>query len=342
MNYVPFGRTGLKISPLCLGCLNFGPTTGESESVAVIGRAVELGINVLDVADVYGGGDNERVVGRALRELGCRERMIVATKFTGRVAGADPAAAHPADPNAEGASRHHIMRACEASLHRLGTGHIDLYQLHSPRYDVAADETLRALEDLIRAGKIRYAGSCNDPAWKLAAAIHTAERSGAARLVSEQPPYSLLDRAVERELLPAAQSYDVAVIPWGPLANGMLTGKYRRGSGAPAGTRFADRGQTDHFTDAAYRVVDVVADLAAARGCTASQLALAWCRRHPAVTSVIIGPRDRAQLEDNVASLRMELSTDELATLDRAAPPGSSAVPYYLKSPEAWQPQRLR
>ncbi len=337
MNYVTFGRTGLKVSPLSLGCLNFGPTTGESESVAVIGRAVELGINVLDVADVYGGGDNERVVGRALRELGCRDRMIVATKFTGRVADADPA-----DPNAEGASRHHVVRACEASLRRLGVDHIDLYQLHSPRYDVAADETLRALDDLIRAGKIRYAGSCNDPAWKLAAAIHTAERGGGARLVSEQPPYSLLDRAVERELLPAAQSYDVAVIPWGPLANGMLTGKYRRGAGAPAGTRFADRGQTDHFTGAAYRVVDLVAELAAARGCTASRLALAWCRRHPAVTSVIIGPRDVAQLEDNVASLAIELSEDELDALDRAVPPGSSAVPCYLKTPEAWQPQLLR
>ena len=333
MNYVPFGRTGLKISSLCLGCLNFGPTTCESESIAVIGRAAELGINALDVADVYGRGDNEQVVGRALRELGCRDRMIVATKFTGRH--------DDADPNAEGASRLHIIRACEASLRRLGIDHIDLYQIHSPRYDVAVDETLRALEDLIRAGKILYAGSCNDPAWKLAAAIHTAERSGGARLVSEQPPYNLLDRSVERELLPAAQSYDVAVIPWGPLANGMLTGKYRRGD-APAGTRFADRGQTDHFTDVAYSIVDAVGELAAARGCTASQLALAWCRRHPAVTSTIIGPRNRAQLEDNVASLKIELSRDELAALDHAAPPGSSAVAYYLKTPKAWQPQLLR
>ena len=337
MEYVSFGRTGLKVSPLCLGCLNFGPITGEEESSATIGRADELGINFLDVADVYGGGDNERVVGRALRELGCRERMIVATKFTGKVADTDPA-----DRNAEGASRHHIVRACEASLRRLGTDHIDLYQLHSPRYDVAADETLRALEDLIRAGKIRYAGSCNDPAWKLTAAIHTAERTGGARLVSEQPPYSLLDRAVERELLPASQSYDVAVIPWGPLANGMLAGKYQRGDGAPSGTRFADRGQYDHFTDAAYDVVEVVERLARERGCTPSQLALAWCRRHPAVTSVIIGPRDAAQLEDNVASLAIDLSADELAALDAAAPPGSTTVPYYLKTPETWQPQRFR
>lgn len=337
MEYLSFGRTGLQVSPLCLGCLNFGPITGEVDSIATIGRANELGINFLDVADVYGGGDNERVVGRALRELGCRDRMIVATKFSGKVADTDSA-----DQNAEGASRYHIVRACEASLRRLGTDHIDLYQLHSPRYDVAIEETLQALEDLIRAGKIRYAGSCNSPAWKLISAIHTAEQGGGARLASEQPPYSLLDRAVERELLPAAQSYDVAVIPWGPLANGMLAGKYRRGAGAAAGTRFADRGQHDHFTDAAYDVVEVVDRLARERGCTPSQLALAWCRCHTAVTSVIIGPRDTAQLEDNVASLEIELSAEELAELDAAAPPGTTTVPYYLKTPETWQPQRLR
>ncbi len=195
MNYVTFGRTGLKVSPLSLGCLNFGPTTGESESVAVIGRAVELGINVLDVADVYGGGDNERVVGRALRELGCRERMIVATKFTGRIADADPA-----DPNAEGASRHHVLRACEDSLRRLRVDHIDLYQLHSPRYDVAADETLRALEDLIRAGKIRYAGSCNDPAWKLAAA--TAPLNGSCPALQMTASWVRPLRATPRAAMP--------------------------------------------------------------------------------------------------------------------------------------------
>lgn len=336
MNYVPFGRTGLKISPLCLGCLNFGPTTCKSESLDVIERAAELGINALDVADVYGGGENEQVVGWALRELGCRDRMIVATKFTGRFADSDST-----DPNAEGASRLHIVRACESSLRRLGIDHIDLYQIHSPRYDVATDETLRALEDLVRAGKILYAGSSNDPAWKLIAAIHVAECSGGARLVSEQPPYNLLDRSVERELLPAAQSYDIAVIPWGPLANGMLTSKYNRDI-LPAGTRFSDRGQTDHFTDAAYRVVDVVAKLAATRGCTSSQLALAWCRRHPAITSIIIGPRNRAQLEDNFGSLKIELSANELATLDRVSPPGSSTIPYYLKTPKEWQPQLVR
>src|SRR5215210_4245796 len=221
MEHRQLGRTGVQVSALCLGCMMFGGRTGPDESYAIIDRALDAGINFLDTANVYSRGRSEEITGQALKRNGKRDRVVLATKVHGRMA--------DDDPNAQGTSRRHIIAECEASLRRLGTDYIDLYQLHRPRPEIAIDETLRALDDLVRAGKVRYLGTSTFAAWQLVEALWAAKELGLNRFVCEQPPYNLLDRRVERELLPMCQTYGIATIPWGPLAGGKLTGKYHRG-----------------------------------------------------------------------------------------------------------------
>lgn len=323
MEYRNLGRTGVKVSPLCLGAMMFGAKTDERDSVAMIDRALDAGLNFIDTANVYSRGVSEEFVGKALARDGKRDRVFLATKVHGVMA--------DDDPNARGNSRYHIIAQCEASLRRLQTDHIDLYQIHRPQSEVAIDETLRALDDLVRAGKVRYLGSSTFAAWQLVEALWVSKELGLNRFVCEQPPYHLLDRRIERELVPMAQTYGLALIPWSPLAGGMLTGKYRRGEEPPEGARLsgAPWGGRNYFTDEVFTVVETVAALAVEKGCSPSQVALAWCAQQPGVTSPIIGPRTMEQLEDNLGALEVEITEEDRRRLDEVAPPGRALVTYY-------------
>jgi aryl-alcohol dehydrogenase-like predicted oxidoreductase len=237
------------------------------------------------------------------------------------------------DPNAGGNHRRHIMEQCEASLRRLRVDYVDLYQVHRPSSEVPIDETLRALDDLIRAGKVRYVGTSTYAAWQLVEALWAAKELGLNRFVTEQPPYHLLDRRIERELVPFAQTYGVALIPWSPLAGGFLTGKYDRDeSQSPKDSRYGlepRRLGRNHFTDESFEVLEVVQAIASEKGCTPGRVALAWCKDQPGVTSAIIGPRTTEQLEDNLGAAEVSLNDEDRERLDAVAPPGRAEVPYY-------------
>ena len=325
MEYRYLGRTGVRVSPLCLGCMTFGRGTPEEESYRILDRAIEAGINFVDTANVYGRGVSEEVLGRALQRNGKRNYVVLATKVFGHMADDDPNAWH--------SHRRHIIEACEASLKRLQTDWIDLYQIHRPSNDIPIDETLRALDDLVRSGKVRYIGSSTYAAWQVVESLWAAKEYGLNRFVSEQPPYHLLDRRIERELLPMAQTYGIAILPWSPLAGGFLTGKYRRGEAIPEGVRFSADREDDwvknHFVDRAFDMLELLAELAKEKSCSISQLALAWCADGAGVTSPIIGPRTFEQLEDNLGSVEVKLTDDDRKRIDALIPPGRAVVPYY-------------
>jgi len=322
MEYRSFGRTGVQVSKLCLGAMMFGGATEEPESIEIIDAAIDGGINFIDTANVYSRGRSEEVVGAALRANGKRNRIFLASKVHGKM--------DDDDPNAQGNSRRHILSECEASLRRLGTDWIDLYQIHRPESGVPIDETLRALDDLVHQGKIRYIGFSTFAAWQVVESIWVAKELGLHRVVCEQPPYNLLDRRIERELVPAAQTYGLALIPWSPLASGFLTGKYRRGQDYPSDSRLGrQQGGQRSYGEPAYAVLDVVEELAREKGCTPSQLAVAWCADQPAVTSPIIGPRTMEQLRDNLGALGVELSVEDHQRLDEVAEPGRASASYY-------------
>lgn len=323
MEYRSLGRTGVKVSPLCLGAMNFGGKTDEAESLAIIERALDAGINFIDTANVYSRGVSEEYVGKALARSSRRDRVVLATKVHGVM--------DDEDPNMRGNSRRHILQQCEASLRRLQTDYIDLYQIHRPLSEVPIDETLRALDDLVRAGKVRYLGTSTFAAWQLMESLWVSRELGLHRFVCEQPPYHLLDRRIERELIPFAQTYGFALIPWSPLAGGMLTGKYTRSGERPEGARLSGQpwGGRNYFTDAAFTVVETVQRLAAEKGATPSQVALAWCMNQPGITSPIIGPRTLEQLEDNLGALEVQITEEDRRRLDDVAKPGEMIVPYY-------------
>ena len=321
MELRPFGRTGLRIGAIGLGTMMFGAKTDEAESNQILDLALERGVNFVDTADAYGGNETERIVGRALARDGRRRKIVLATKFFFQQGD---------DPNARGVSRRHVIEACDASLRRLQTDWIDLYQLHRPSADVPIDETLRALDDLIRAGKVRYVGGSMFPAWRIVESLWVAKELGTNRLVSEQPAFNLLDRTAEREVIPAAQTYGLAVIPWGPLCGGLLSGKYDRSQNDAAGR---GQGGKDNFgrqaTPLAFDVIDQLRAMAKEKGCTVSQLALAWCAAQPGVTAPIIGPRTLEQARDNLGAADVRVDADDFARLDALVPPRSAAVRYY-------------
>ena len=325
MEHRALGRTGVKVSPLCLGCMMFGGKTTPEDSYAIIDRAIDAGINFLDTANVYSRGNSEKVTGEALKRNGKRAQIILATKVHGRM--------DDNDPNAAGSSRRHIIEQCEASLRRLQTDYIDLYQIHRPRSDTPIDETLRALDDLIRAGKVRYIGTSTFAAWQVMESLWVAKELGLNRFICEQPPYHILDRRLERELIPMAQTYGIGIIPWSPLAGGLLTGKYNRNAPPPADSRFADIANNPRLqarmTNDLYDVVEGLQPLAQAKGCTLSQLALAWCIQQPGITSPIIGPRTMAQLEDNLGALPLTITAADRAAIDALVPPGRMVSPFY-------------
>lgn len=321
MEYRSLGRTGVQVSPLCLGCMNFGWGTEEGDSIRIIHRAMDAGINFLDTANVYGRGASETITGKALARDGRRDRVFLATKAHGRM--------DDNDPNGWGNHRYHLVRQCEESLRRLQTDRIDLYQMHRPQPSIPIDETLRALDDLIRAGKVLYIGTSTYAAWQLMEAVMVAKEWGLNRFVCEQPPYNLLDRRIERELLPFCRAYGVGVIPWSPLAGGLLSGKYRRGEPGPSGSRYEKGAPERRGTDRAFEVIGKVVQMAEEKGCTPTAFALAWCAAQPGVTSPIIGPRTMAQLEDNLKALEVAITEEDARRIDALIEPGTHVAAYY-------------
>jgi aryl-alcohol dehydrogenase-like predicted oxidoreductase len=301
----------------------FGGKTNPADSYHIIDRALDAGINFIDTANVYSTGRSEEVTGEALKRNGKRHDIVLATKVHGKMG---------EGVNDLGNSRRHIIEQCEQSLRRLGTDYIDLYQIHRPQPDIPIDETLRALDDLVRSGKVRYLGTSTFAAWQLVESLWTSERLGLNRFAVDQPPYNLLGRRIERELLPAARTYGFGVIPWSPLAGGLLTGKYKRGEEPPEGARFADTSNPLYrrrLNDRIYDVVEGLEPMAQEKGVTLSQFSLAWCMQQPGVTSPIIGPRTMEQLEDNLAAGEITFNEDELRAINRVARRGDSVAPFY-------------
>jgi len=318
------GRTGIKVSNLCLGCMMFGGKTTPADSARIIDRAIDAGINFLDTANVYNAGRSEEATGAALKANGRRQQIILATKVHGRMG---------EGPNDWRNTRRHIIESCEASLRRLGTDWIDLYQVHRPDPDIPADETLRALDDLVRSGKVRYIGTSTYAAWQVVESLWVSKEYGLNRFICEQPPYHILDRRIERELVPMAQTLGIGLIPWSPLAGGMLTGKYRRDEPPPEDSRWATYNsnpmQRRRWNERIFDALEGLEPLAKARGITMSQLALAWVMQQPGITSPIIGPRTMEQLEDNLKAFDVTVTAEDREIIDGLVPPGTHVSPYY-------------
>jgi aryl-alcohol dehydrogenase-like predicted oxidoreductase len=321
MEYRTLGRTGVKVSPLCLGAMNFPEPSGEKQSVEIINRALDGGINFIDTANVYNRGESEKIVGRTLKENGRRGEVVLATKVYGTMGDG---------PNEGGVSRYHIIQSCEDSLRRLQTDRIDLYQLHRPGLTVPQDETLRAFDDLVTSGKVRYIGCSTHPAWKVMEALAISEKYHLARYISEQPPYNLLDRRIENELVPLAQKYGMALLPWSPLAGGILAGRYSDPKNYPEGSRatkaeiFASRVNT-----AGIEVAQKLEKMAAERDLSITQLALLWVKDQPGVTSPIIGPRTMTHLEDALAVIELSLDKADIPLFDELVHPGNAVADFH-------------
>ena len=314
------GRTGVKVSPLCLGAMMFGAwgNPDHDESVRIIRRALDGGINFIDTADVYSAGESEEIVGKALAGID-RDSVVLATKAH---------ASMGEDVNMTGNSRRWIIRECDNSLRRLGTDYIDLYQIHRPDPSADIDETLSALTDLIRAGKIRYAGSSTFPSEQIVQAQWVAERRGRERFVCEQPPYSIMVRGIEADVLPVCEQYGMGVMPWSPLAGGWLSGRYRKGTDVPVSNRAQRLPQRFDLSlpgnQAKLEAAEQLAVLAEKSGLTLIQLALAFVIQHPAVTSAIIGPRTMEHLDAQLAAADVTLDTAILDRIDEIVPPGTN------------------
>ncbi|WP_213880211.1 aldo/keto reductase [Pseudomonas sp. dw_358] len=314
MNYSRLGTTGLQVSPLCLGCMTYGTpdrgnhswTLPEEQSRPLIRQAVEAGINFFDTANVYSDGTSEEIVGRALKEFTRRDEVVIATKVHGRM--------HPG-PNGAGLSRKAIFQELDNSLRRLGTDYVDLYQIHRFDYQVPVEETLEALHDLVKAGKVRYLGASSMYAWQFATMLHTAKANGWTRFATMQNYVNLLYREEEREMLPLCQAEGIGVIPWSPLARGRLTRPWDQTSARAESDQFG-KSLYQQTADADRKVVEAVAAVASQRGVPPAQVALAWVRSRPAVSAPIVGASRAGHLEDAIAALTLTLSTEELAQLE--------------------------
>lgn len=323
MEYRNLGASGLKVPVLCLGAMTFGEADDKSfmhkvgcdekTSFEIMHKALERGVNFIDTADVYGqDGLSERIVGKWMKESGTRDKTVLATKFRFRMG---------EGPNSTGASRYRIVRTVEDSLRRLQTDRIDLYQIHMQDIDTPEEETLRALDDLVRAGKVLYLGASNYAAYRLTHSQWIAKTEHLSRFVALQMQYSLLVRDLEREHVPVCRDFGLGILPWSPLAAGFLSGKYERNKPPPAGGRLDKWKErfADFDNDRGWRTVEAVKAVAAERGTTASAVALAWLLAKPTVTSVIFGARSVAQLDDNLAAADVKLTADDVKKLDDAS-----------------------
>jgi aryl-alcohol dehydrogenase-like predicted oxidoreductase len=315
MEYRKLGRTGLKVSPLCMGTMQFGWSTNEADSYRILSASYEAGINFIDTADIYSrwvegnpGGVSEEIIGRWMKTAGIpRHKLVIATKVRGKMGDG---------PNDEGLSRAHILQAVEDSLRRLQTDYIDLYQTHWTDEHSPIDETLRALDDLVRQGKVRYVGASNYAAWELMQALWTSDKHGLARYDSLQPHYSLVHRAeFERELAAVCREYGIGVIPYSPLAGGFLTGKYRKDAPLPESAR-VNGVKHRYFNERGWAVINRLDALAREKSTSISAVALAWLLADPVITSPIIGPTKMEQLADNLAGASVMLPVEEKKSLD--------------------------
>jgi aryl-alcohol dehydrogenase-like predicted oxidoreductase len=314
MEYRKLGRSGLEVSELALGTMQFGWTADEQTAFAIMDAYVEAGGNLLDTADIYSvwaednpGGVSEEMIGRWIKERGNRHNIVLATKVRGRMW---------EGPNGEGLSRAHIMRAVEGSLRRLQTDYIDLYQTHWYDAGTPIDETMRALDDLVRAGKVRYVGCSNHPAWRLAEALWASERHGLTSYISLQPHYNLVHRAeFEREMADLVEKHGIGVIPYSPLAGGFLTGKYRRGEALPESAR-AERIHQRHFGERNFALLDKMEEIGRDHGQGIPQVALAWLLSNPLVTAPIVGANREEHLRASLAAIGYRLSDEEKKALD--------------------------
>jgi aryl-alcohol dehydrogenase-like predicted oxidoreductase len=319
MELTNLGRTGVKVSPLCLGAMMFGAwgNTDHDDSVKIIHRALDAGINFIDTADVYSQGESETIVGKALATID-RSRVVLATKVHGQMGD---------DPNAQGNSRRWILAECDNSLRRLGVDYIDLYQIHRPDETVDVEETLGALTDLVAAGKIRYFGSSTFPADQIVEAQWAAEKHGLGRFVTEQPPYSMLVRGIERDMLPVAQTYGMGVIPWSPLAGGWLSGAFGEGKKNTSRRSAMLPARYDLSVPENQKKLEIVKELATLADeskLTLIELAIAFVLEHPAITSAIIGPRTMEHLESQLTAADIRLDTSVLDRIDELVPPGTN------------------
>ena len=327
-HYITLGNSGLRVSPFCLGAMTFGEDWGwgssVAESEAIIARFLDRGGNFIDTANVYTKGHSEKIIGDFLgRDRGRRDRVVIATKFFGNL--------FPGDPNGGGAGRKAIAAACEQSLRRLQTDYIDLYWMHCWDRFTPIEETLRALDDLVQAGKVRYIGFSDTPAWKVSQAQTIARFRGWTPLVALQVEYSLLERTIEGELIPMARELGLGVTPWSPLRSGALSCKYTR---ANAGQVKADRGErvTTFLDERGYAIIDELIRIGQALHVSAASVALAWVRGRPGVASTIIGARRRDQLEQNLAALEVTLTRDQIAALDTLSEPALNFPANFLKA----------
>lgn len=332
MEYRFLGRSGVKVAPLGLGTGNFSDPTPEDEAHRIINRAIDAGINLIDTGNSYANGESERIIGRALAASGRRQEVILATKVFYKVG---------AGPNDEDLSRLHLIRSCEDSLRRLQTDYIDLYQMHRPSPSIPVDETLRALNDLVQQGKVRYIGSSVHPSWKIMESIMVSELKGYARIVSEQPPYNLLDRRIENEIVPMCQAYDLGLITWSPLAQGVLAGRYSSATEFPADSRGALRGgiYSERITPQGIEIGNKMVSLAKKHGISPAQLATLWVKDQRGITAPLIGPRTIEHLEHMLPVLDMTLNDELAEACDSLVPPGSAVASFFNSA--TWMKQRL-
>ena len=314
MNYRRLGTTGAKVSPLCLGTMMFGGPTDEAESVRIIHQALDLGINFVDTANMYVQGKSEEVVGRAIKDR--RQQVVLATKGRQKMG---------EGPNDKGASRLHLRRELDHSLRRLGTDYVDVYYVHAPDADTPIEETLRALDDAVRAGKVHYLACSNFRAWQLCEALWTSDKLNLHRFACVQPLYNIVNRDIEVELLPLCKAHGIGVVSYSPLARGILTAKYQPGQPPPPGSRASRndaRMKQAEWRDVSLEVSQKIAAHCQRKGVAASQFALAWCLANPHLTSVILGPRTMEQFVDNVACLNVSIMPEDEAFIDTLIPPG--------------------
>jgi aryl-alcohol dehydrogenase-like predicted oxidoreductase len=311
MEFRTVGRSGLEVSVMGLGCNNFGSRIDEDAARRVVAACHDVGVTFFDTADIYGGGRSEEFLGRALE--GRRDDVVIATKFSGRTGDG---------PYGAGASRKHLVAACDASLRRLGTDYIDLYYQHFPDPKTPVDETLDALADLVHRGKVRYVASSNRAGWQIAEAAHVARARRTPAFVASQSEWSLLERGVEAEVVPACEAYGIGLVPYYPLASGLLTGKYRRGEPPPEGTRLARTGRFEELgTDRAFDTIARLLELGHKTGRSLLEMAIGWLVAQPVVASVLVGATSPEQVTANAAAAEARLGADEVAAIAEAAPP---------------------
>ncbi len=332
MEYRILGKTGLKVSSLSLGTANFADPTSEEDSIKIVHRAVDAGINLIDTADSYAAGESERFIGKALTLNNKRGNVLLATKVF-----------YPTGPgpNDRDNSRVHILKACEDSLRHLQTDYIDIYQIHRPSTIIPIEETLGALTDLVKQGKVRFIGCSTHPAWQVMEALKISEQKGFAQYILEQSPYNLLDRRIENELVPLCKKYDLGILAWAPLAQGVLAGRYTSAKNYPEGSRAALRGgiYSERITDKGIEIGNRFVKLAKNTGLTPSQLAILWVKDQDGITAPLIGPRTLQQLEDLLPVGDKNLDDSLREACDQLVPPGSAAANFFNSA--AWMKGRI-